>query len=155
MKSPDPLSLHNQIRVLRIIFFALLTGQAIFFLIAYFLKDSFAGDKELGEIFGYLIPVILFGAIFLSRKLYRNLLLESKKAGLKEKVISYRTAVIVDLAILEGANMISIVAFMLTSEYLYAAASLILFLIFILRAPTDDKLVTDLELTPEELSFME
>jgi hypothetical protein len=44
---------------------------------------------------------------------------------------------------------------MITGEYLYAAASVIMFLLFILNSPTEYKFRSDLELTPDELSHTE
>lgn len=139
-------------RVLRIIFYALLAGQVIFLLIAFFIKDEFPHNEEMNKVFDYMVPVFLFGAIFLSRYLYRMMISKSKNLPNENKIMNYRIAVIISLAVLEGANIIAITAFMLTGEYLYAAASVILFLLFMLSVPGEDKLKTDLEMSPEEIS---
>jgi hypothetical protein len=143
-------SFHDQIRFLRIIFFILLTAQLVFFIIAFALRESFIPDPAIISIFDYLIPVVLFASIFLSRFLYKNIVFKSRGLSLSEKIQSYRTASLVSLAVLEGANITSITAFMLTGEYLYAAASVILFLLFMLNIPSEDKFRLDLELKPEE-----
>jgi hypothetical protein len=155
MKSSRSLSFQEQIRFLRIIFFALLGGQVVFLLIAFILKDNFMVDNRIVNIFDYLIPVLLFTAIFFSRFIYRTIINKSGRLSFDRKVDTYRSAVITSLAILEGANIFAIMAFMLTGEYLYAAASVILFLLFILNSPSEDKFRSDLELTPEEIAHTE
>jgi len=124
----------------------------IFLLTALFLTGNFLVDRDVTRVFDYLVPLFLFTAIFLSRFLYRSLVSQAKKYSFAKKIQSYRNAVIVSLAVLEGANLLAIIAFMLTGEYLYLAASIIMFLLFILKNPSGDKFRTDFELTPEELS---
>lgn len=152
MNSVHQLLYQKEEKLLRTLFFALLAGQILFFLIAVFLQKTFEPDSNLLKILDYAVPLLLLGLIILSRFVYRQLVSRSKKLPFEEKILSYRSAVIVSLAMLEAANIISITAFMLTGEYIYAAASLILFLLFILGAPSADKLIIDLELGPEELS---
>jgi hypothetical protein len=149
------LSFQDSIRFLRILFFILLGAQAVFFTIAFQMRELFTVDATIKGVFDYLIPVILFGAIFFSRYLYRILTAKSKRLSFSKKTETYRSAVVVSLAILEGANFASIIAFMLTDEYLYAAASVILFLLFMLNIPSADKFRTDMELTPAELLLTE
>lgn len=152
MNLSDSISFHNQMRALKIIFYALLAGQVIFFLVAFIIKDVFSPNQEMTKVFDYMVPVFLFGGIFLSRYLYRMMISKSRDLPLPNKMMNYRTAVVISLAVLEAANMIAITAFMITGEYLYAAASVILFLLFMLSAPGEDKLRTDMEMSTEEIS---
>ena len=145
----------NEEKLLRTIFFALLAGQLLFFVIALFLQKTFKPDSDLLKILDYLVPLLLLAAIFLSGFIYRLMISKSKKLPLRDKISGYRSSVIVSLAVLEAANIISITAFMITGEIIYAAASLILFLLFILRAPSGGKLMMDLEITSDELSKFE
>jgi hypothetical protein len=155
MKISRSLSFHDQIRYLRILFFILLGGQVIFLIAAFILKGLFPADERLIRVFDYLIPLLLFTAIFFSRFLYRNIINKSRRLSFSKKTDTYRSAVITSLAVLEAANLTSILAFLITGEYLYAAASVILLLLFILNAPSEDKFRTDLELTSEELTYTE
>ncbi len=152
MNLSDSITFQNQMRVLKIIFYALLAGQAIFFLIAFLIKDVFLPSEELNKVFDYMVPIFLFGAIFLSRYLYRLMISKSKNRSVPDKIGNYRIAVIISLAVLEAANMTAITALVITGEYLYAAASVILFLLFMLSVPGEDKLMTDMEMSPQEIS---
>jgi small-conductance mechanosensitive channel len=149
------MSFHDQIRFLRIMFFIMLGGQVVFFVIAFLLRGSFDVEQRIINIFDYLIPVILFTAIFFSRFLYRTMIYKSKRLSFSRKTDTYRSASITSLAVLEGANLTAILAFMLTDEYLYAAASIILFLLFMLSMPSEEKFRMDLELTPDEMLHTE
>jgi small-conductance mechanosensitive channel len=155
MKISRSLSFHDQIRYLRILFFILLGGQVLFFIVAFLIRGSFSIEERVVNIFDYLIPVILFTAIFFSRFIYRTLINKTRRLSFSKKTDTYRSAVVSSLAVLEGANLTAITAFMLTNEYLYAAASIILFLLFMLSMPSEDKFRTDLELTPDELTYTE
>jgi hypothetical protein len=154
MRQSPSLSFHDQIRSLRIIFFALLAGQLIFF-VTWYLAGAIPIIQDLKGIFDYLVPLFLFGSIFLSKFIYRILINKVKDSTFVKKLEGYKNAVIVSLAILESANFMAITAYMLTGEILYAAASLIMFLLFIINAPSEDKFRAELELTPEELSHTE
>jgi hypothetical protein len=155
MKRSRSLTFHEHIRLLRIIFFLLLGAQGLFFLIAWFLQDSVRTDGDLKGVLDYLVPLFMFTSIFASRFLYRSLISKARLADFSSKIKQYRIAVIAVLAILEGANLMAIIALMLTGEYLYAAASVIMFLLFILNAPSEERFRMDLELTNEELSYTE
>jgi hypothetical protein len=155
MRIPRSLTFHDQIRMLRIIYFALIVTQGFLFIVAWILKNSIKVSSETENALDYIIPLILFGAIFTSRYLYRNLTTKARSAQFIKKLETYRNSVILSLAVLETANITAILAFMITGEYLYAAASVIMFLLFILNSPTEYKFRSDLELTPDELSHTE
>lgn len=155
MRESGSLSFQQQIRFLRIIFFALLGGQAVFFIVAWIVSGTSFVNPELTKVLDYFVVIFLFGSIFLSKFIYRKSISYAKQQSFMRKTDAYRNGVIISLAVLELGNFTSMVAFMLSGQVLYVAASIIMFLLFILNAPSEDKFRIEFELTQEELTNTE
>jgi F0F1-type ATP synthase membrane subunit c/vacuolar-type H+-ATPase subunit K len=131
-----------------IFFYALFAGQAIFLLIAaYLLKTSGPQAPHLAASFQIALPLItlagIFGSLFIAK-----FLLKSIKSLINdtEKLNKYRTALLVRLAFLEGANLFAIVVFLLTGSNLALIISSCLLILFILNKPSVERLKEDLEI---------
>jgi hypothetical protein len=77
------------------------------------------------------------------------------KSSLTEKLNDYRAAFILRDALLEGAALFAIIAYMICNELILLGVAILLVLIFVFIKPTKDKLIKDLELSSDETVIIE
>jgi len=153
MTASEPVEIKNQMRITNTIYYSLVTGLLIFFIVVIVLiqdKDPSTG-KDVDKIFTIIVPVFGLMMMFLSRMIY-NQMLSKIDAGnsLLQKISGYRTTKIVAWAMLESACFLALVASMLTSNYLYLAVFIFLFGFFFLMNPSKESLIRDMHLNSDE-----
>ena len=153
MTASEPAEIKNQMKITNAIYYALVTGLLLFFVVVIVLiqdKDPSTG-KDIDNIFTVIVPVFGLMMMFLSRMMY-NQMLSKIDAGssLIQKISGYRTAKIVAWAMLESACFLALVATLLTSNYLYVAVYIFLFGYFFLMKPTKESLIRDMHLNSDE-----
>ncbi len=135
---------------LSIVFYALIIGLVFFALVSFYLQQNNFGKTEM-NIFKYIVPIFIYGAFrggsILFKKQVNNAI---PKTDLLEKLILYRSALIVKYALLEGAAFFAIVAYLLTGEVLHLALAGISILAFLFSIPSIAKTENDLELNQDE-----
>jgi MFS family permease len=149
-----PQSSKEYFHALQIIYFALIAGQVLFGLLTFYLIQSglFDGDqKDLRNIFIYIVPVFVVGGIFGSHIMFKKVLNEAKrKPSLYEKISAYRSALIVRYALLEGPSFFGIVVFLITGDYLFLGMNGLIIAVFFTLMPTVNRAVNDLELSAND-----
>lgn len=140
------------IRTLTIIHLGLLAGPFFFGMVAYFqTENTYLDYTNTTDVFMIVVPLFAVTAIFMGNLLFRQMMKSAIQTdGLRLKLARFQTASLVKYALIEGATLIGIVAFLNTSNltYFYISGVLILFL-YLLR-PTKDKIEQGLELKGEE-----
>ena len=153
MTTSDPAELKNQMRITNTIYYSLVTGLLIFFIVLMVLiqgKHS-STAKEVDTIFTIIVPVFGLMMMFISRMIYNQMLAKfDVNVALLQKITNYRTAKIISWAMIEGACFFALVATMLTSNYLYVAVFVFLFGYFFLMKPSKESLIRDMSLNSEE-----
>ncbi|HWD86936.1 MAG TPA: hypothetical protein VG367_02340 [Mucilaginibacter sp.] len=140
------------VKALPIIHLALIAGQVLFCLVAYFQfpqKDfSMDGSKDP---FVYVAVILAAGGFFLGSFLFRQ---QVGKIGpensLSQKISAYQTAFILRAALAEGPSLFSVVAFMLSGNLLFLAITGAIILYFLSFRPTREKVSNDLNLDYNE-----
>jgi len=136
-----------------IIYFAILTGLIVFAVIAYFIISQSVDqpDESLLNIFMFLIPAFAIVMIFLSRFMYNKICQQvSGASSLFEKIGKYRTAKIVSWAMLEGAGLFSIVAFIITHSEFFLIVFFVIVGAFILSKPSIEEFLNDFKIEVNE-----
>ena len=138
----------SYMRQLNILYAALALGQLIFFVVA----SQIGGiSPELHEMFRYIVPAVLVGAVLGASFLYMNRMTSIKSdQSLSKKLDGYRTANILRWACLESGAMFSLVGYFLTGNVWYAYLFAAALLPFIINRPTLDKCMSQLPLTDRE-----
>ena len=153
MSTYEPAEIKNQIRITNTIYYSLVTGLLLFFIIVIVLiqdKDPSAG-KDIDNIFTMVVPVFGLMMMFISRMIYNQMISKlDASSSLIHKLSRYRTAKIVAWAMIESACLLALVATMLTSNYLYVAVFIFLFGYFFLMKPSKESLVRDMRLNSAE-----
>ncbi|MDP2364212.1 MAG: hypothetical protein Q8M94_10645 [Ignavibacteria bacterium] len=149
----NPSKAKENFKVNYTIFFALLTGLIMFVLIAYLaiLKDIKDSDRSLLNIFMFVVPAFAIVMIFLSRFMYNKISQQVNGASsLFEKIGKYRTAKIVSWAMLEGAGLFSIVAFIITHSEFFLIVFFVIVGAFILSKPSIEEFMNDFKIEVNE-----
>jgi|SRR3990172_4241083 len=143
-------SLTSQFKLISIIYGALIIGQIIFFAVALFLVENLKikPDQSLDEIFRLLIPLLGIVAMFFAHRFYNNKISAiSENDELSIKLIKFRSYKIIQWAEIEAASLISIIAFILTGNYLYVIVFLFMIGFFILNRPSKEIFVNDFKIS--------
>ncbi|WP_075601938.1 hypothetical protein [Saccharicrinis aurantiacus] len=74
----------------------------------------------------------------------------SQEWELSRRLTHFRTAFIVRIAVLEGVGLLSIIAYLLNADKSFMYMFGVIFVLFIIHAPTRNRIATDLELNEEE-----
>jgi uncharacterized membrane protein len=155
MEAFDSSAKQNFFTTLNIIFIALSIGQLIFFGVVFFIasQNSIQRSLDLDSILLYLSPIYSISMIFLSKFLYNKYSQNvDKSLDIKSKAMKYRTASIVNWAMLESANLFSLVSFLITGNYVHLLIFTGVFAGFILNRPSKEKFITDYNVTTDEIN---
>jgi len=153
MNNENSSSYGNYFSILIILFFALLSGQTIYFIAGLFLIQSgnMNGFSGLNIVFMFVTPLVVFSSILASKFIYTKQITEfDKSSSLEKKMVSYRKTNIIKLALLEGANIFNISVMIITASYFFAALFVILIILFLLNRPTKEKFIMDYEVSADD-----
>jgi uncharacterized membrane protein YbhN (UPF0104 family) len=131
---------------------AMLAGQILFVAVLFYLgytREKLPTLSNLDKILqaaaiALAAMAFFFGGTFFKKKLAD--IKRNEKAGTKEKLDKYKTASIVQWAMLEGACLFCGVSFFITGNYAFLALALVLMLIFGMLAPIKSKIAFQLGL---------
>lgn len=138
-----------------IVHVALMAGQFFFILTTLIVISEGDIAPETNSFFIYLVPGMVLMAFLLSNFIYRQKMTALRDvATISEKFKGFRSLIIIRSAILEGSGFLSIIAFMLTGELLYAGLSLLIILYMLTFIPTKQRMINDLELNSQEEAFI-
>jgi len=150
-------NLNEQLKVTFILYYALLTGQLLFFAVAFWFSGSenFTANKELDEIFQIIVPVFGFAMMVFSRFLFnKNISGDDENADMMTKITKYRIGKIIQWAQVEGASMLSLVALMFTGNHLYSAVFIFLIGYFYLVKPSKKNFINEMKLNSADANEM-
>jgi len=142
-------NLKEQFKATFIIYYALLTGQLLFFAVAFWFSqtENFTANKKLDEIFQIIVPVFGLAIMIISRFLYnKNISSVDENGDAKTKIAKYRTFKIIQWALVESATFSSLIALMLTGNYLYLAVFIFLIGYFFLVKPSKENFSSEMKL---------
>lgn len=143
----------NFFKTLDVVFFAFLSGQIIYFIVGLFIIQSseLKGFGGLNTIFMFMTPVVVLSCIFASRFIYNKQVTEfDKSLPLENKMASFRTANIIKLALLEGANIITVSIMIITANYFFAALFVVVIVLVFFNKPSKEKFIIEYEISADD-----
>ena len=143
---------------LSIVHIALISGQIIFAVVAYFLVSSGAmqTDPSLVKTFNIVVPVMIGASVLASIVLFKTLVEQAKtQADIKNKMKAYRSALILRFALLEAPAIVALVGYVLTGQILYLGAAAIMIAISLVQRPSAATAIKDLGLDYSEAQLVE
>src|SRR6266481_8276443 len=144
-------------KMLPMIHLALLIGQVLFGTVVYNItpQKGFSFDGSANP-FIYLSLALAFGGFTAGNILFTKQLQKIEpESTLSQNLVTYQTAFIIRMALLEGPSLFSIVAYMLSGNLFFLAVFCLIILYFIFIRPTKDKIVNDLNLDYNEKAELE
>lgn len=151
MKAATPYS------VLKLMHQAMLMAQVFFAGIVFYLvysktiESTLAAAEKMLQIVALLFAAAaIFGGLAIFKKKLA-LIKEQPLNSTAEKFSSYRTACIIQWALLEAASFIGILCLFLTGNYAFLALSGLLIIYFALQAPSKGKVAQHLDMSSSEL----
>lgn len=140
-------NIQNRLTTIFIIYIALLVGQLLFFGVTFYLTaDNTAEPDPDNDVFLYVALTLSLGAITGGMAVTRKKLVEIRAmSGIIQKVDAYKTMMIIQLAMLESANLFAIVSFLITANYLLAGIAGIGIAAFIALIPLKPKVLRAIE----------
>ncbi|RAJ07043.1 hypothetical protein [Arenibacter echinorum] len=153
-KAPTPKAYLN---TLKFIHAALLIGVLLFTTFIYATGEGFLIDfTKDNNVFVYLVPTIAMLSYFISNYVFGKQLKDlTKLNSLKSKLMLYLQACVVRYAFIEGAAILSTIAYRLNNHIFYLVISLLLILYLFKLRPTKNKVINDLELKLKDQHFFQ
>lgn len=144
------------IQLLSIIHKALMTGLVLFSAVCVFLNYSKTVEPpapDLDRVLQVVALVISAGGVFAGMSFFKKKLAEVREmtGTVKEKFEVYRSACIVQWALLEGPSIFCIICFFLTGNYAFLALVVVLLFLFVMAAPSKLKIQLQMQVSEAEL----
>jgi hypothetical protein len=146
----------NALKALNIIHKALMTGVILFASVCAYLiysKTILPATKELDKILQVVALVLTAVSIFAGMNIFKKKITQIREmeTAAKEKFDIYRSACIIQWALLEGPSLFCIACFFITGNYAFLALILVILFLFAATAPSKNKLLLQLQITEAEL----
>ena len=104
-------------------------------------------EFDSNDVFLYVVALLTINAIFLGNYVFKKQISNlAEKESLKEKLIGYQSATIVNYAFIEAPALLSIAVFYMEGNLLYLIIAGLLAIYFFSLRPTKDKVETTLDL---------
>ena len=148
----------NEFKALQILHMALLTGMALFSVIAVFLvtKGLIPANKALEKPLQVAALLVSVGGTAAGFALFNKRIKSIQPTDtVASRITTYRAAAILRWALIEGPVLLSIISFLLTGNYAFLALGIALMLVFVVVRPAKPVIIFLLQLNEKEVSELE
>lgn len=144
------------IKALQVLYWAMLLGLVLFACIAFFLKytDKFPSSMRTQDQLLQVIAIaVSFAAVFIGSSNFRKKILQIRNSfqPVSEKAAAYRSACILQWALLEVSCLFCIICFLLVGNLAFIGLAAALMFWFALTNPSKMKIMLLLGLSEEEM----
>jgi hypothetical protein len=151
---PMPASPKDSLRAIKILFYAMLIGVALFTAIVFILiqiQGPLLLDKTLNRVFLAVVLFMTAACLSLSNILYKK---QVKAVGfalpLQQKLEIFRAALVLYMSICEGAAILTAIAFYMTGNFLFLVIIGVILVSMLMRRPENFKIFNELQLDSKE-----
>jgi hypothetical protein len=148
----------NDLKAIRVLYFALLAGQVLFALIVTILVEAGILSNSLQSVtllFQVAVLVIAATTVPASFFLFRKRLADiSPEEGLDKKLEKYRAALILRMALCEMPALFAIIAYFLTTNRSFLWMTILLISNFLFIYPSRNRIIDQLQLSSSEQSSL-
>ncbi len=144
-------------KALQIIHRAMLLGMILFAAIAFFL--NYSGNfppalQQYDQVLQVIAIVLSIGGFFIGNALFKKKIFYLRESGvdLNNKLSGYRSASLLQWALLEGPALFTIICFLLVGNYAFLALAGALMILFAINTPTKIKMAMLLQISEEEIN---
>jgi hypothetical protein len=148
----------NDLKAIRVLYFALLAGQLLFTLIVTILVETGIlsnGFRSVTLFFQVAVLVIAAATIPAAFFLFRRRLSGiSPEEGLDKKMEKYRAALILRMALCEMPVLFAIIAYFVTNNRSFLWMTILLIINFLFIYPSRNRIIDQLQLSSSEQSLL-
>ena len=139
----------SYLKAVTLTYTAMLVAQVFFGAFVLYQKSSSDNTFQSADhVFIYVVPLVAIACFTASKLIFKMMVAKAKaQQSLKNILKVYQGALLVRLALLEGASFIGIVAYLLTGNVVLIAVSGLLVAYFLTLRPTKEQLLNDLDLS--------
>jgi hypothetical protein len=135
-----------------IIYSGLLIGQVLFFAVVFFALKPVETTDPSRDIYLYISIGLLLIAMTFGIQLSKNRLATIRgMEDVDQRILSYQSMLIIQFALLECANLFSIVAFLLTGHKMIAIVTGVGILVFLALIPLKNRVLNALDIRNTDL----
>lgn len=155
METPVSSTPGEMLRAIKILFYTLIAGMIMFTVIVFalnFLQEPSLTDKSVARILFTAVLFIAAASLTAAANLYKKRITAAQSFGLPlvEKLNIYRAALIVYLALCEGAGLFAVIVYFLTGNKLLLAVIALVLLAMLLKRPEKQRIFNELQLDSKE-----
>jgi hypothetical protein len=138
------------VKVIKIIYFALLLGQVIFMIFSVVQgMDKEANDKL--HIIAYVVPILALTSIGGATVLFQLACSKARQAAsLKEKLVAYQAACLVRWAAFEGVALFALCGYFVAHQTIFIIYAVVILTAFLTLQPGKKAIIRHLQLAGDE-----
>lgn len=134
----------------------MLMGQVLFAAVGFYLVYSntfLSPAKELEKTLQVVALIATVAGVYAGITIFKKKLqrVRDMQSGAKDKFVVYRTACLIQWALLEAPALFCILCLLLTGNYAFLALAVVMMFLFAMMAPSKIKIVLQLQITEAEL----
>lgn len=155
METSTPAKAKDALRAISVFFYSMIGGLLMFTVIIFalnFLQKPVLLDQSLTRMFFIAILAIATISIFMATRLYKKRIADALSPGmiLMDKLNIYRAALILFLALCEGAGLFAVIVYFLTGYKLLLVIICVVLLAMLQKRPEKSKIFNELQLSSQE-----
>ena len=155
MQTTTPTKAKDALRAISVFFYAMIGGMLMFTIIIFtlnFLQAPALFDRSLVRIFFIAVLAIAAMSIFMASRLYKKRITDALSPGLMlmDKLTIYRSALLLYLALCEGAGLFAVIVYFLTGYKLLLIVVAVVLLAMLQKRPEKSKIFNELQLSSQE-----
>lgn len=155
METSTPTKAKDALRAINVFFYSMIGGMLMFTIIIFalnFLQTPALFDQFLVRIFFIAVLVIAGISILMATRLYKRRITDASSQGLTlmDKLTIYRSALILYLALCEGAGLFAVIVYFLTGYNLLLIIIGVVLLAMLMKRPEKSKIFNELQLSSQE-----
>jgi uncharacterized protein YjeT (DUF2065 family) len=155
LETSTPTKAKNALRAINVFFYSMIGGMLMFTIIIIalnFLQTPALFDQSLVRIFFIVVLVIAGISILMAPRLYKKRITDASSQGLTlmDKLTIYRSALILYLALCEGAGLFAVIVYFLTGYNLLLIIIGVVLLAMLMKRPEKSKIFNELQLSSHE-----
>lgn len=156
MAEQDINKVKEELKIIKTIHLALMSGVFIFMLIVGFVltDPSSLSMDESDNIFNYIVPGIGILAFFAAKHFNKIPLKNISSKNLLEKLAAFKSSLTIKLSLYQGGGTFAVVATLLTNSYNFLVITMIMLVLMYMARPTKEKMKRELSLTPDEMMLI-
>ncbi len=155
METSTPTKAKDALRSISIFYYSMIGGMLMFAIIVFvlnYLQVPALLDQSMIRIFFIAVLVIGAMSIFMAPRLYNKRITDALSPGLvlMDKLNIYRSALILYLALCEGAGLFAVIVYFLTGYKLLLIVVAVVLLAMLQKRPQKSKIFNELQLSSQE-----